>query len=91
MNLNQSESADAFEFSPELIETVWRRATVLSAWDPAEYRLDRFGTLIHRASYGEQNSVGWTIQHFRSNGLSPEDVRESLQPLHWHHTYRWNE
>jgi len=88
MKPNQSGRADAQEFSPDLVETVWRRAFVLSAWDPAEYRLDCFGTLIHRASYGEQNSVGWTIQSLRSVELQLGNAIEDLYPLHWHHVPR---
>lgn len=73
-------------WSIDVIEHVWRKATEEPGANPDVWRRDRFGRLIRRGDYGNRESpFGWEIDHHpvpKARGGS--DKVENLKPLHWH-------
>ena len=63
---------------------VWRKATPLQGYDPAEWRLDPQGSLLRFTRYGDTSSLfGWEIERIRSAEEGGGDYLENLQPLQW--------
>ena len=68
-------------FTPEIIERVWQKASVVSGNDQNIFRKDTCSAWILRSAYGNRDSAfGWEIDHIIPNG---DDSLTNLQPLHW--------
>lgn len=70
-------------YAIELIEAVWRKATICPNNDPNSYRRDKCGALIRRDSYGTTGDYGWEIDHIVPKSRGGEDDLSNLRPLHW--------
>ena len=55
--MTHQEAMDVFDARP--------RPTQLALRDDDDLRRDEFGYIIHRQSYGEPNSFGWTVNPTR--------------------------
>jgi hypothetical protein len=71
-------------FSPEVIESVWRKGMVVPGLPDHVWRRDRFGATIRRTDYGRSDTLfGWVVQQVPAPDTT---VRiDHLIPVHWHH------
>ncbi|KLN61317.1 hypothetical protein WH96_06605 [Kiloniella spongiae] len=65
------------------IQLVWQKATPILGRDQDIWRKDKFGSLIHRHSYGMQSDYGWHIDHIYPDSKGGPDVVANYQPLQW--------
>lgn len=70
-------------FTDEIINRVWQRATPVANNDPNIWRKDYAGAWIRRDHYGKESKYGWEIDHLRPVSLGGTDVLDNLYPLHW--------
>lgn len=76
-------------FSPQDVETIWRKATVDSNNDPNKFRKDACGAWIRRDQHGVRDSLyGWEIDHIRPVSQGGSDLLANLRPLHWENNVR---
>ena len=71
------------DYTDEVIERVWRLATVVPEVNPDLYRKDEFGAWISRYRYNERDrplSFGWMIVRVPDGEV---DGERSLRPLQW--------
>lgn len=59
---------------------VWAKGRIIPGWDPAEWRSDCYGGVMHFSEYGQTTEHGWEIDHIDPNGA---DSIWNLQPLNW--------
>jgi hypothetical protein len=71
-------------FSPEKVQQVWEKGTILSGIDPNVWRKDACGAWINRSAHNgkRENPVDyeWEIDHINPNG---GDDLSNLRPLQW--------
>lgn len=71
-------------FSPEKVQQVWEKGTILSGIDPNVWRKDHCGAWINRSAHNgkRENPVDyeWEIDHINPNG--GDDI-SNLRPLQW--------
>lgn len=67
----------------KVIKQVWRKAQVVSGYDPDVWRKDHAGAWIKCDAYGEQTIYGWEIDHRRPLAKHGSDDDSNLYPLHW--------
>lgn len=70
-------------FLPNIIDMIWEKARVVPNYGSREYRQDRCGAWIRKASYGTTGDYGWEIDHEKPVALNGTDDLSNLQPLHW--------
>jgi len=70
-------------FKEPTITLIWNKATVVSGYDPAQYRKDGCGAWIARSSYGTLGDHGWEIDHSKPVAKGGTDDLGNLQPLQW--------
>lgn len=70
-------------FDQWTINTVWQKGQVVPGYDPNEYRKDRCGAWMRKASYGTTGDYGWEIDHAYPVSRGGTDDMSNLQPLHW--------
>ncbi len=71
------------DFSQEVINVVWNKATPFAGENPAHKRKDKCGAVIAKASYGMQTTFGWEIDHIIPVSRGGTNRLDNLQPLHW--------
>jgi hypothetical protein len=64
----------------DLKDAVWRKGQLIFGRDPAEWRMDAYGSWMHYSEYGQQTTYGWEKDHIDPNG--PDELW-NLQPLNW--------
>jgi hypothetical protein len=71
-------------FSPEKVQQVWEKGTIVPNIDPNVWRKDYCGAWINRPSHNgrRENPVDyeWEIDHINPNG---SDDISNLRPLQW--------
>ena len=70
-------------FTDNFIDAVWRKAIMVSGYDPEKWRKDYAGAWICRTQYGLTSLYGWEIDHLRPISMSGNDSLGNLYPLHW--------
>jgi 5-methylcytosine-specific restriction endonuclease McrA len=70
-------------FSQATIDAVWQKGHVVPGYDPNDYRKDRCGAWMRKASYGTTGDYGWEIDHAKPVARGGADDMSNLQPLHW--------
>ena len=69
-------------YEREIVNRVWRFASMVEGNDPELWRKDEFGAWIHRLDYGRRNSeFGWQICD-TSGGNSTTGIA-ALRPMQW--------
>lgn len=71
-------------FSNEVIEQVWRDATIVPGYDQNLFRKDCCGAWIIRNAYGNTDSIyGWEIDHVYPQSLGGGDDLVNLRAMQW--------
>jgi len=71
-------------FSEEIIEQVWQKATIDPENNPSIWRKDYWGAWIGRQYYGNRDSqYGWEIDHITAVTNDGSDILSNLRPLQW--------
>jgi 5-methylcytosine-specific restriction endonuclease McrA len=70
--------------SPETVQAVWNKATIVPGYNAALIRKDRCGAWIKRNDHGLRNSsYGWEVHHITPIAIGGSDTLSNLMPLHW--------
>jgi hypothetical protein len=84
-------------FSEATVESVWKKAAVISGRDSNTYRNDACGKMIKRSDHGNTSSeYGWEVDHIKPVARDGTDDLYNLQPLYWKtnrdkgDTYPWS-
>lgn len=70
-------------FTEEVINSVWEKATQVANNDPKIWRKDFAGAWIRRDQYGKTSNYGWEIDHLRPVSQGGTDAIGNLLPMHW--------
>ncbi len=70
-------------YTDEMIEQIWRKATVVANYDPSKWRKDFAGAWIRHDFYGTRHEYGWEVDHLIPSSAGGTDVLTNLVPLHW--------
>ena len=71
------------DYVPEVVNAVWRKATVVEGRDYNVWRRDRQGELIKRSEYGNDKSpYGWKIAYHISLNQGGKDEIDNYYPIH---------
>ena len=70
-------------FSEQIVNEVWRKAKVITDYDPDVWRQDFAGAWIKREMYGTETNFGWEIDHLVPTAKGGTDNTENLVPLQW--------
>ena len=71
-------------FTEDIIQKVWEKATIVSDQDPRVWRQDQCKAWIGRNFYGNRNSeYGWEIDHITPTSIGGTDSLSNLRPLQW--------
>ena len=70
-------------FSEEIINSVWEKATKVANNDPNIWRKDFAGAWIRRDHYGKELAYGWEIDHMQPLSQGGTDDIGNLMPMHW--------
>uniref|UniRef100_UPI0040276CEC hypothetical protein n=1 Tax=Candidatus Cryptobacteroides bacterium TaxID=3085639 RepID=UPI0040276CEC len=79
-------------YTPEIIEKIWQKATIVNGYDPEKYRKDNCDAWICRDDYNNHNSdFGWEIDHIYPQSLLERanvpqeliDSTDNLRAMNW--------
>lgn len=71
-------------FTDDIIERVWKKATIVQNNESTKFRKDQCGAWIARNQYGNRDSdYGWEIDHITPISKEGKDILSNLRPLHW--------
>lgn len=72
------------DFTPEEIQKVWEKATVVANNNPDAWRKDQCGAWIGRDFYGDrQSEYGWECDHIKPESKGGEEILSNIRPLQW--------
>jgi hypothetical protein len=60
--------------------SVWAKGRTIFSYDPSEWRMDVYGSIMRYSEYGQISEHGWEQDHMDPDG--PDELW-NLQPLYW--------
>jgi hypothetical protein len=63
--------------------SVWAKGSPIPGFDPAIWRLDRFGSPMKFSEYGQQTGFGWEKDHPWLSALDGSQAPANIKPMHW--------
>lgn len=71
-------------FSDEIIEAVWKKASIIRGYDKEKFRKDCCGAIIAKDKYGNMESTfGWQIDHVYPESRGGTDELINLRAMQW--------
>lgn len=70
------------KLSKALKEAVWQKGRPIPGVNPENFRVDAYGNVIRKASYGTQGKYGWEADHRIPKAMGGPHHITNLQPLH---------
>lgn len=68
----------------EILDSIWKKATVVPGYSPSILRLDACGAWIMLSEYGNESSpFGWVVDHIFPIILGGDDQVDNLRPMQW--------
>jgi hypothetical protein len=72
------------DFSEELVQQVWDKASPITGYDSSKYRKDVCGAWIIRSQYNKNiNLYGWTIDMVIPLSEGGTYTADNLRPIQW--------
>ena len=68
-------------FTQDRIDQVWDKGEVIHGKNPDLYRMDKFGNIMYKHSYGKYTPMGWNIDHSKPQSKGGTDHLNNLQPM----------
>lgn len=68
-------------FTQDRIDQVWDKGEVIHGKNPDLYRMDKFGNVMYKHSYGKYTPMGWNIDHSKPQSKGGTDHLNNLQPM----------
>ncbi|MBQ4055882.1 MAG: hypothetical protein IJD32_02125 [Bacteroidaceae bacterium] len=70
-------------FSEDILNRLWEKASKVEGLDEHMYRKDACGALIMRDKYGKINPYGWVIDHIFPQALGGDNNPQNLRVMHY--------
>ena len=64
------------------LEHIWEKARKIPDQDSNHYRVDDYGNIIKKESYGKQLPMGWTVYEVQPVVMDVFDSIENYRPVH---------
>jgi len=72
------------DYTNEIIQKVWEKATPVEGYDENILRQDPYGKWIVRNHCGDKDSdLSWEIDNYNSSFLNDGESLENLRPVQW--------
>jgi len=72
------------EYTDEIVQKVWEKATPVEGYDPEVLRKDPYGKWIVRNHCGDKDSeLSWEIDQLRPEMTNNGESLDNLRPIQW--------
>lgn len=68
-------------YTQKRLDQIWDKGEIIKGKNPDLYRLDKFGNLMYKPSYGKTSEMGWNVDHSKPQAKGGTDHLNNLQPM----------